>query len=514
VKNSLRKILAILLISVTLGGFATGSYFLSKFLIKRSNANKVQLIGISLPETIIKGESLESIIQLEISGTKGVFIQRVEFDISTVSYDLDGSMNYVVNKTTEYTGTYNLSVFINPLLNTTAGYFALNVGTYELISLRIIFEEKIPEIRENIYSSFQVINPTSDELLENGNFDNDLVGWNLLKKDNNLTSEITDQDSLNGNSLYIHNAQKITSENSSWISISQTINTTDSHFLSFNQYLEGVNFSIEVILLINGVEVDTSVILDLLSETEQLIYYGNSTDVVEITLQINFLYADIDTKLYLDDISIVKYEHRVFIFLLNDNWEIIDNEIGRKTLFESMFETSFYFEKYLGIKLIPILELEWSPYNTSKEVVDTIALNVAGDMLNLQNDWDVVYGRSPENHGFDLFLAFSNKTSDHYGFAYYERNAAFHFGRSEELGDYSWIPIMEDWAENLIQHEISHNFGAHDRDRTDFAPSVMSKPSTPGQVVADFTTNLLWLQVNNWLIDDVLLMLKNRAMFD
>ena len=42
----------------------------------------------------------------------------------------------------------------------------------------------------------------------------------------------------------------------------------------------------------------------------------------------------------------------------------------------------------------------------------------------------------------------------------------------------------------------------------------MSKPSTPEQAIADFTTNLLWLQVNNWLLEDILLMLKNRAMFD
>ena len=141
-------------------------------------------------------------------------------------------------------------------------------------------------------------------------------------------------------------------------------------------------------------------------------------------------------------------------------------------------------------------------------------LHDAGELLNLQDDWDIVYGRSSKNHGFDLLLTFSNRTSEHYGFAYYERNAAFHFGQSEELGEYSWISIVEDWAENLIQHEISHNFGAHDRDRLVSPPSVMSKPSTPEQTIADFTTNLLWLQVNNWLLEDILLMLKNRIMFD
>lgn len=513
-KTPPRKILAFLLITIVLGGFVTASYFLSTFLIERNNSNKVQLISVSLPETVLKGESLETAIQFDISGRKGVFIQRVEFEIYSIIYDLNGSIYYEVNKAAERAGSYILSAFIDPFLNTTSGYFALNVGEYTLNSLSMVFEDKIPIIQKEMDISFNVINPSSEELLENGDFQNNLNEWSLLKNNNNLTSEITEQDALDGKSFYIHNTQKITPENSTWISISQTVNATNSHFLSFNQYLEGLNFSIEVNLLINGIMTDMGVLLDELSEKEQLIYYGNSTNLVEFTLQINFLYADIDTKLYLDDISIVKYEHRVFVVMLNDNWETIEDEIARKNLFESMLDTSFYFEKFLGIRLIPVLELKWSPHNTSKEEVDLIALNDAGEMLQLQDDWEVSYGRSPENHGFDLLLAFSNRTSEHFGFAYYERNVAFHFGRSEELGDYSWIPIMEDWAENLIQHEISHNFGAHDRDRSESPPSVMSKPSTPEQVIADFTTNLLWLQVNNWLIEDILLMLKNRAMFD
>jgi hypothetical protein len=496
------------------GGFATGSYFLSKFLIERSNANKVQLISISIPEAIIKGESLETIIQLDIAGRKGVFIQKVEFEIYSQVYDLNGSISYEINKVTEHTGSYNLSAFIDPFLNTSMGYFALNTGEYILNSFEITFDENIPLIKRNVDFNFQVLNPSSEELLENGDFYNNLDGWELLRKDNNLTVEITEQDALNGNSLHIYNNQKITPENSTWVSISQQINTTNSHFISFDQYFEGSNFSIEINLLIDGIKSEMGVILDNFLEKDQLIYYGNVTDSVIVTLQINFLTAEVDTRFYLDNISIMKYEHRVFVVMLNDDWEIIGEEIGRKNLFESMYETSVYFEKHLGIKLIPILELEWNPYNTSKDVVDLIALNDAGEMLNLQEDWDVVYGRSPKNHGFDLLLAFSNETSEHYGFAYREMNVAFHFGQSEELGDYSWITIVESWAENLIQHEISHNFGALDRDRSEFAPSVMSKPSTPEQAIADFTTNLLWLQVNNWLLDDALLMLKNRAMFD
>ncbi|MHA2307759.1 MAG: hypothetical protein ACXABJ_00565 [Candidatus Heimdallarchaeaceae archaeon] len=145
-KNSLRKTLSILLISITVGGFATASYFLSRFLIERNNADKVQLVSISFPETVIKGESLESVILLEISGRKGIFIQRVEFEIYSAAYDLNGSIRCEVNRITEHTGNYNLTVLIEPFLNATTGYFALNVGEYAFNSLRIIFEKKIPVI--------------------------------------------------------------------------------------------------------------------------------------------------------------------------------------------------------------------------------------------------------------------------------------------------------------------------------------------------------------------------------
>jgi hypothetical protein len=74
--------------------------------------------------------------------------------------------------------------------------------------------------------------------------------------------------------------------------------------------------------------------------------------------------------------------------------------------------------------------------------------------------------------------------------------------------------MPDEWAENIFQHEISHDFGALDRDRAIYAPSVMSKPYTVEQALADLAISKLWSQVNNWLLDDILLMLANREMFD
>jgi hypothetical protein len=200
--------------------------------------------------------------------------------------------------------------------------------------------------------------------------------------------------------------------------------------------------------------------------------------------------------------------------MLNDNWEISGGDVARNDLITTMNDTSMIFEKELGIKLVPLLELPWYPEDVSMGVIDDIALQTTGELLGLDGDWDTNYGRSSDNHGFDLLTTFSNQTSDHFGFAYYKNNAAFHFAESEELGEYSYIGIVADWAENLVQHEIAHIFGALDRDRTFDPVSVMSKPVTPQQVWDDFSHGRLWLQVNNWMIEDILLMLQNRAMFD
>ncbi|MHA1202763.1 MAG: zinc-dependent metalloprotease family protein, partial [Candidatus Heimdallarchaeaceae archaeon] len=168
---------------------------------------------------------------------------------------------------------------------------------------------------------------------------------------------------------------------------------------------------------------------------------------------------------------------------------------------------STYFEKDLGIKLIPILELIWKPATTEYPAVHDYAKQIAGEQMGLEGDWEFFYGRSLNNNGFDFLSCFSNQTSDHYGFAFLNSNMAYHFAQSRELENYLGFSFSmpDEWAENIVQHEISHDFGALDRDRAIYAPSVMSKPYTVEQALA---------QVNNWLLDDILLMLANREMFD
>jgi len=509
----LKKITLIAILLIVLTSVGVGGYFIANTIILNYFSGNVSFVSITHSEEILKGDPLVLDFELEISGTNKLNIKSVEIGISSSAYSLNDTIHYDISNEM-LRGQKVLSVNIGPLLNTSTGHFALNIGNYKVEFANITFENKASAIFTDLSLDFTVVNPSETEKLNNGDFQGGLNGWTINQMSNNISSELSTHGLLEGDALLIENNQDVQPTDSVWVSISQTINLTDTHYLSFEQIIESTNCSIELSLLFDDVPVNTNLELTEGSLQNQILHYGYALGNTNVTLLVSFTYADNNTSVYLDKLSILQYEHRIFVLSLNDNWETIGDEIGRPSTFETIINASYFFEKELGIKLIPILEREWQPENLSWVVVDDDALASAGEMLGLEGDWDVVMGRSNQNHGFDILISYSNQTSDHYGFAYYERNACFNFGQSEELGEYSWLTIVGDWAENLIQHEVSHLFGAEDRDRTFFSPSVMSKPSNPDQVVADFTINRLWLQVNNWLIEDVLLMLANRAMFD
>ena len=502
-------LLSIIISTIIITGI--GGYFIVTELIITDN--DVMFHDLIVSETI-KGEPIKITLIIESKTIQKTSIQGIEMGILSDEYGLNDSFSVLINSTIQGKGLYNITVLKDPVLNITSGYFALNVGEYNIYSANLIVNSKLGNITKELDKTFQIINPISEEQTENGGFEDDLTGWEVERADNNLTYEISEINPLGSKSFHVFNSNLIQPENSTWVSIGQVVNLTRSHYLSFDLEIISNNYSIEIKTFINGEIINMSLYENEDFTKNQIIHYGEATGESDLILQIEFINTEASTDVFIDNLSIIQYEHRVFVFILNDNWEIIDDEVVRKDLFTTLNETSFYFEKELGIRLIPVLELSWHPENTSMSVINGTGLEVAGEKLNLDGEWDRVRGRSSKNHGFDLLTLFSNQTSDHYGFAYIERNVAFHFAQSLELGDYSWISIIEDWAENLAQHEISHNFGARDRDSADNPSSVMSKPSTPSQLSIDLAGNKLWLQVNNWMIEDILLMLKNKAMFD
>ncbi|MHA1708174.1 MAG: hypothetical protein ACTSYV_03750 [Candidatus Heimdallarchaeaceae archaeon] len=522
-KKVRRKILLPSLLIIIVG-FGIGGYFLVSVIVRSSlsfselYANNAYNLIDGIP-VFIKGEHISFTFTLEKRGRPKIEWDNFVTNISLYSEEYNFNITISYNSSSileskDYEEYKLITLSVGPILNTTKGILALNVGRYTIYDVEICYNSKKLSIKEQLDFPFFIINPPIKEQLTNNDFHENFDGWDLKQSLDTLSIEIVDQSPIGAKSLMAYTNQTIRSENSSWFSITQLVDLRKTHFLSFKQQIEGENISVEVRLIIDDKRTDWSVNLDELATKNQLIYFNSSNKISNITIEFTITNANEGMILYLDDFSIESYEHRVFVVVLNDFWEWKGNETIRKNPIKTIEETSCFFEKNLGIKLLPILELKWHPNSTKMDIVDDLALKATKKGLKLEENWEISNGRSKRNNGFDLLACFSNQTSEHYGFAYYRMNVAFHFAQSEELGEYSWLSIIDEWAENLAQHEISHNFGALDRYRPEDPPSVMTKPTTAEQALADFTTNRLWLQLNNWLFEDIKLMIENRGMFD
>ncbi len=501
-----------LLIVVSLSGF-----FITKTIL--DNTTNFELNIISVEESTIKGDPVKIVFEIYIDRRGDVLIESIQFGIYSEEYNFNITAIQEINQTKSGRTNYSITVFLYPLLNSSEGFYALNVGNYNLYSATVSFGEQLPAVFKKINFDFSIINPMKEEKVANGDFGDESAGWEISKLDTVLIPDIETSSPLSGPSFHISNVDNITAVNQTWVSISQNMNLTNAHFVSFDILLDkpgilGAN------LAINGNPQTMGLVLTESSSTDQIIYFEHTKGIANVTLQIIFTEITEYSNVYLDNVSVISYEHRVFVVALNDNWEVMDDKIIRKSPIIGITNASLYFEKDLGIKLMPILELDWHPPTTEYPDVYDYSKQTTGDLLNLEGGWDVMAGRSLSNNGFDFLSCFSNQTSDHFGFAFFDSNIAFHFARSRELENYieDYFPngfsIPEEWVENIIQHEISHDFGALDRDRAIYPPSIMSKPFNADQAAADFISNKLWSQVNNWLLEDILLMLETKAMFD
>ncbi|MHA1303144.1 MAG: hypothetical protein ACTSPI_05515 [Candidatus Heimdallarchaeaceae archaeon] len=256
------------------------------------------------------------------------------------------------------------------------------------------------------------------------------------------------------------------------------------------------------------------------------IFFGDAKGSTNVTLSIvsEEIIADLD--IYIDNVSIVAYEKRVFVAVLDNNWTVHIDEIARNSSLKAVKEASKHFQKQFGIKLIPLVEVPWDLRIEDSvvqlgEVHDQV-LEDARKLLKLKQNWDVTGGRSIKNNGFDMLTCFTNRTGEHFGFIYGGENVAFHFAQSAFLQNalnnagygFIQVTVLDEWAESLAQHEISHIFGAEDRNSAEYPPSVMSKALTAEQAVIDLLKGTLWLQCNNWILEDALLILTNSSKFE
>ncbi|MCG3259867.1 MAG: hypothetical protein H7644_08975, partial [Candidatus Heimdallarchaeota archaeon] len=294
-EGSLKRttLIAILLIGLTAVG--VGGYFVTNTIISNYFSGEANLVSLSHPEEILKGDPLKLIFELDISGINRLTVEAVEIRISSTLYSLNDTIHYDINQEL-LRGTELITIDVGPLLKTSMGFFALNVGEYKTEFVNFTFEDKAPDVLDELSMIFNVINPQEIEQLSNEKFQDGLSGWNINQVSDNTSVGISTHGSLDGNSLLISNNQDVQPNYSIWVSISQTINMTNSHFLSFEQIIESTNCSINFKLFLDGIEANMSLELNVGSVQNQIIHYGEASGTTNVTLQISFTYADNNTN--------------------------------------------------------------------------------------------------------------------------------------------------------------------------------------------------------------------------
>ena len=105
----------------------------------------------------MKGDPLKLIFELDISGINRLTVEAVEIRISSTLYSLNDTIHYDINQEL-LRGTELITIDVGPLLNTSMGFFALNVGEYKTEFVNFTFEDKAPNVLEELSMIFNVIN--------------------------------------------------------------------------------------------------------------------------------------------------------------------------------------------------------------------------------------------------------------------------------------------------------------------------------------------------------------------
>lgn len=486
--------------------------------ISFQDIEEVAITHISVPEKSLKGENVT--IEVQFTTKRSIIVEIITVSFTVISLEYDYSVNFEVrlNKHIERAADA-ISFSIPPVLDTNEGTFALNTGNYILKDFLVI--TSAGRLLSNTSRTFKINDRLEEEQLRNTGFEEETKSWDIKTLDNRIKNTIV-PNGIEKNSFQIKILEKIHSWNTTHVELTQNINLTETHFISFQQ--EVTKAKVDFDLIIDERDTYDCVRVTEYSEREQFLFFGNETEIKNITLRVKIIEGEIGGEILLDNLSIKSYEYKVFLVILDNNWRYDSQaNITRESITETIKEVSIRFRDFYGVSLIPLIEKKWVvTHNEIREISDAYqtGINDAGKILKLKGPWEGKEGKSRNNNGFDMLVCFSNFSASHFGFVK-KRNVAFHFAQSEYLQEaineagLGWIQvkIKEDWADNLAQHEISHIFGALDRDRRYFPPSVMTKSLTPEDVINDLMRKELWLQIDNWLIQDARIIITSRAMF-
>jgi hypothetical protein len=246
--------------------------------------------------------------------------------------------------------------------------------------------------------------------------------------------------------------------------------------------------------------------------TSAFIGTGNNLGVTSI--QLNFTLG-INSTIVLE-LALPTRKTVLFAIVASNNWS--SRSVDNLQFFLPKYyidQASSRFQDVFNLTIMPIHQVNFTS-NAGSNLVSLRdeAINQTGNQLSLPTgDWDYVSGISPNNAGADILLVMTNKTMDYLGVVFSESgntlNAAVHARGSLNTGNYR---LHSSLADNLVQHEISHIFGAPDRFTDSSLPSIMTK-SKLNDAPIDIVFGNFWLFLTQWLEQDIQTMFENILMY-
>ncbi|MHA1912551.1 MAG: hypothetical protein ACTSYA_12760 [Candidatus Kariarchaeaceae archaeon] len=467
------------------------------------NEVELSIVNVSLPQELEKGEKIVALVTLNLIN------DSEEYAFFTATFKLELSFNEIIinsSKTSPVFVNGSLSkniikVAFDPWGVGTSGIYALRQGSYELHKISFAGEKTTTSL--NLNQIMEITLNSQTNLIVNPDFESEDENWTI-----STTNSTAEAKQYNDESVL-----EITSENNTEVAIelSQVVNWTSVTLFEV-ELLANITSDDSFLSLWAGETEIWSIDLSTIPHDsfEKLSTFSpvGIINQRELKLKIN---SSSQIHLIIKEVWFMKQYHPVNVIIADDNWT--DIGYGAAEAATSVLQASYYFELFLGIKLIPLTTLVWDREIETidlHELRDDASQQIASQMGLDDGVWHVSPGRNELNHGFDLLLAMTSHPGEHYGVVSWNSNWVIMCGRSE----FSGTDLRTSWADNLVQHEVSHIFNAPDHYSGEDAPSVMTKATTVPQVIQEILSGTLWAQLNNWLLEDLFEMTQFSSLFD
>lgn len=433
--------------------------------------------------SIYKGENLPFILKINVLESIS-HIHHIIVNITDGNRIAGQRLN--INQTLDV-GTYILNLELAISFNLYS-FMALNYGDYTINGFVVFYRQRQIDIQfiGEIDNNISVTNWPEYEQMENSEWEIDNVDTTTNFEYGSPTKIIITPDPIEGSA-------------SLWTNI-----TTTGYTNVFYNVTGLVNSEFQISL-------DGTQISGLANQSRldigRIFGYHNLSITVNIT----------DSETITISISMITQHIPIFVVSANNHW---NGWATDRLTFEYpdyyIRQVSRRFVNVFNISFMEVVRVDFET-STKTNLFDLIndANREVGKALWLENNtWNIGPGPQAGNAGIDIELVFTNKTMDHLGIvigAYGEAfNIAVNARGSIFSGNYR---LPSSFADNLLQHEISHIFGAPDRwTSEDDGFSIMTK-SAPEDAWLDVILGRFWLFRTDWLEQDIQVMKEKSIIF-